>query len=203
MCVNILNTAMNMQVFPEIGEGLRYAEHFLPVNTADCLLKALLAQVSWQQSLIRIYGRTVEEPRLSCWMGDSGAVYRYSGTVFKPKPWIEPVTFLKQTVEAFSDHHFNSVLLNYYRNGQDSMGWHSDDEPELGIQPVIASISLGNVRRFLLREKRKGARSFGLNLAHGSLLLMHGDLQQHFQHALPRTLKSMDARINLTFRKII
>lgn len=136
-------------------------------------------------------------------MGDSEAVYRYSGTVFTPKPWIAPVTLLKRAVEVRSGQTFNSVLLNYYRNGRDAMGWHSDDEPELGPQPVIASISLGGARRFLLREKRKGARSFGLSLAHGSLLLMHGDLQQRFQHSLPRTLKSVDERINLTFRKIL
>lgn len=203
MRVNSHNTADNLQAIPVIGEGLRYAEHFLPAYTADSLLKALLNQVPWQQSQIRLYGRTVAEPRLSCWMGDSEAVYRYSGTLFTPKPWIAPVESLKRSVEECSGHQFNSVLLNYYRNGQDAMGWHSDDEPELGPQPVIASISLGGVRRFLLREKRKGARSFGLNLAHGSLLLMHGGLQQGFQHALPRTLKSVDARINLTFRKIL
>jgi alkylated DNA repair dioxygenase AlkB len=201
--VNDLNTAENLHAIPVIGEGLCYAEQFLPTGRADSLLKALLNQVPWQQSQIRLYGRTVAEPRLSCWMGDSGAVYRYSGTVFTPKPWIEPVTQLKRAVEEHSGQTFNSVLLNYYRNGRDAMGWHSDDEPELGLQPVIASISLGGERRFLLRQKRKGARSFGLSLAHGSLLLMHGDLQQRFQHALPRTLKSVDARINLTFRKII
>jgi alkylated DNA repair dioxygenase AlkB len=201
--VNNLNAAVNLHAIPVIGEGLCYEEHFLPTDKADSLLKALLNQVSWQQSQIRLYGRTVAEPRLSCWMGDSGAVYRYSGTVFTPKPWIAPVTLLKRAVEARSGQTFNSVLLNYYRNGRDAMGWHSDDEPELGPQPVIASMSLGGARRFLLREKRKGARSFGLSLAHGSLLLMHGDLQQRFQHALPRTLKSVDERINLTFRKIL
>jgi alkylated DNA repair dioxygenase AlkB len=201
--VNNLNAAVNLHAIPVIGEGLCYEEHFLPTDKADSLLKALLNQVSWQQSQIRLYGRTVAEPRLSCWMGDSEAVYRYSGTVFTPKPWIAPVTLLKRAVEARSGQTFNSVLLNYYRNGRDAMGWHSDDEPELGPQPVIASISLGGARRFLLREKRKGARSFGLSLAHGSLLLMHGDLQQRFQHALPRTLKSVDERINLTFRKIL
>jgi alkylated DNA repair dioxygenase AlkB len=201
--VNDLNSAENLHGLPVIGEGLCYAKQFLPADRADSLLKVLLNQVSWQQSQIRLYGRTVAEPRLSCWMGDSEAVYRYSGTVFTPKPWIEPVTQLKRAVEVRSGQHFNSVLLNYYRNGGDAMGWHSDDEPELGPRPVIASVSLGGARRFLLREKRKGARSFGLNLAHGSLLVMHGDLQRRFQHALPRTLKSVDARINLTFRKIL
>ena len=201
MCYTIPANAS--QDIPVIGDGLRYAEMFLPPDTADGLLQALLAQVPWRQSEIRLYGRLMREPRLGCWMGDASAVYRYSGTLFTPVPWIEPVLSLKQAVEAASGHRFNSVLLNYYRDGQDAMGWHSDDEPELGGQPVIASVSLGGVRRFLLREKRKGARSFGLALAHGSLLLMHGDLQRLYQHALPRTLRSVDARVNLTFRKIL
>lgn len=136
-------------------------------------------------------------------MGDPDAVYRYSGTVFRPVPWIEQVSRLKRAVEAACGHRFNSVLLNHYRDGRDAMGWHSDDEPELGAQPVIASVSLGGVRRFLLREKRKGARSVGLHLAHGSLLLMHGDLQRRYQHALSRTAKAVGARVNLTFRKIL
>lgn len=191
------------QNIPVIGNGLRYAESFLPPDTADSLLQTLIAQVPWRQSEIRLYGRLMREPRLGCWMGDPGAVYRYSGTVFTPAPWIEPVSVLKQAVEAACGHRFNSVLLNYYRNGQDAMGWHSDDEPELGERPVIASISLGGVRRFLLREKRKGARSSGLALAHGSLLLMQGDLQRLYQHALPRTTKPIDERVNLTFRKIL
>ncbi len=187
----------------DIGEGLGYCGHFLPEKAANRLLQDLLRQVPWQQSTIRIFGRSVTEPRLSCWMGEPEARYRYAGTDFIPKPWIEPVLVLRQAVEAACGHHFNSVLLNYYRDGRDAMGWHSDDEPELGMRPVIASVSLGGERRFLLREKRKGARSLGLTLAHGSLLLMHGDLQQRFQHALPRTAKDIGARINLTFRKIL
>lgn len=187
----------------DIGEGLGYCGHFLPEKAANRLLQDLLRQVPWQQSTIRIFGRGVPEPRLSCWMGEPEAVYRYSGTVFTPKPWIAPVVSLRRAIEDCSGHRFNSVLLNYYRDGRDAMGWHSDDEPELGRRPVIASVSLGAERRFLLREKRKGARSRALTLAHGSLLLMHGDLQQRFQHALPRTLKPVDARINLTFRNIL
>ena len=187
----------------DIGEGLGYCGRFLPEVQADSLLKELLREVPWQQSEIRLYGRSVLEPRLSCWMGDPEAVYRYSGTVFTPKPWIAPVIRLMREVEDCCGHRFNSVLLNYYRDGRDAMGWHSDDEPELGRRPVIASVSLGAERRFLLREKHQGARSLGLNLGHGSLLLMHGDLQERCQHALPRTAKDIGARVNLTFRKIL
>lgn len=187
----------------EIGDGLGYCGRFLPEGQADSLLQELLREVPWQRSEIRLYGRSVLEPRLSCWMGDPEAVYRYSGTAFTPKPWIMPVIQLRREVEDCCGHRFNSVLLNYYRHGRDAMGWHSDDEPELGQWPVIASVSLGAERRFLLREKRQGARALGLTLAHGSLLLMHGDVQERFQHALPRTQKPVDARINLTFRKIL
>jgi alkylated DNA repair dioxygenase AlkB len=187
----------------DIGEGLRYCGHFLPEGPANRLLQDLLREVPWQQSTIRIFGRSVLEPRLSCWMGETEAVYRYSGTEFAPKPWIASVVSLRRAVEDCSGQRFNSVLLNFYRDGRDAMGWHSDDEPELGDRPVIASVSLGAERRFLLRERRKGARSRALTLGHGSLLLMHGDLQQRCQHALPRTLKPVDARVNLTFRNIL
>ena len=192
-----------LQVLPVAGGGLRYAEAFLSPAEADASLAALLSDVPWKQSEIRLYGRTVREPRLGCWMGDPGAVYRYSGTVFRPEPWIAPVLGLKHAVEAATGHAFNSVLLNLYRDGRDAMGWHSDDEPELGPAPVIASVSLGGVRRFLLRERRAGARSSGIALAHGSLLVMAGDLQQRYRHSVPRTAKPVAARVNLTFRRIL
>lgn len=192
-----------LQVLPVDGGGLHYAEAFLSPAEADASLAALLREVPWKQSEIRLYGRMVREPRLGCWMGDSGAVYRYSGTVFRPEPWIAPVRELKHAVEAATGHAFNSVLLNLYRDGRDAMGWHSDDEPELGPEPVIASVSLGGVRRFLLRERRAGARSLGLALVHGSLLVMAGDLQQRYRHAVPRTAKPVAARVNLTFRRIL
>ena len=193
----------SLQALPVDGGGLRYAEAFLPPAEADACLASLLHEVPWKQSEIRLYGRLVREPRLGCWMGDPGAVYRYSGTVFRPEPWIAPVRALKQAVEAATGHAFNSVLLNLYRDGRDAMGWHSDDEPELGPAPVIASVSLGGVRRFLLRERRPGARSLGIALAHGSLLVMDGDLQRRYRHAVPRTAKPVAARVNLTFRRIL
>ena len=193
----------SLQALPVAGGGLYYAEAFLPPAEADDCLAALRREVPWKQSEIRLYGRTVREPRLGCWMGDAGAVYRYSGTVFRPEPWIAPVLGVKQAVEAATGQVFNSVVLNLYRDGRDAMGWHSDDEPELGPAPVIASVSLGGVRRFLLRERRAGARSSGIALAHGSLLVMAGDLQQRYRHSVPRTAKPVAARVNLTFRRIL
>jgi alkylated DNA repair dioxygenase AlkB len=187
---------------PIAGGGLRYAGRFLPPEQADGLLHALIPEVPWQQAEISLFGRKVLTPRLSCWMGDADAVYRYSNTTFVPEPWLDCILALKRQVEAAAGTPFNSVLLNYYRSGQDAMGWHSDDEPELGLQPVIASISLGCVRRFLLRRKG-GGPSAAIELAHGSLLLMQGDTQKNYQHSLPRSAKAVDARINLTFRKIL
>ncbi len=196
-------TNNTLQELPIGGGCLQYAQYFLPENQADSLLLELTTDVPWQQAEIRLYGKNVLTPRLTCWMGDASAVYRYSNTTFLPEPWLGSILALKNQLEITVGNTFNSVLLNYYRNGQDAMGWHSDDEPELGPQPVIASVSLGAERRFLLREKTKGARSIALPLAHGSLLLMQGNSQKVFQHSLPRTSKPIDARINLTFRKIL
>lgn len=200
MFSNISNNTL--QDLPIGDGGLLYAQQFLSQEQADRLLSELIIQVPWQQAEIRLFGKNVLTPRLSCWMGDASAVYRYSNTTFLPEPWQDSIFALKNQLETVAESSFNSVLLNYYRNGQDAMGWHSDDEPELGTQPVIASVSLGAERRFLLREKTKNARSMALQLDHGSLLLMQGDSQKKFQHALPRTSKPIGARINLTFRKI-
>ena len=196
-------TQHTLQDLPIGDGGLQYAQHFLSLEQADRLFAELVTQVPWQQAEIRLFGKSVMTPRLSCWMGDASAVYRYSNTTFLPEPWLNSILALKNQLETAVGCTFNSVLLNYYRNGQDAMGWHSDDESELGAQPAIASLSLGAERRFLVREKTKNARSMGLPLAHGSLLLMQGDSQKRFQHALPRTSKPIGARINLTFRKIL
>lgn len=201
MFSNLTNNSL--QELPIGDGGLQYAQHFLSLEQADRLFAELVTQVPWQQAEIRLFGRNVMTPRLSCWMGDASAVYRYSNTTFLPEPWLNSILALKNQLETAVGCTFNSVLLNYYRNGQDAMGWHSDDEPELGTQPAIASVSLGAERRFLLREKTKNARSMGLPLANGSLLLMQGDSQKLFQHSLPRTAKPIGARINLTFRKIL
>ena len=196
-----LNSALPTEL-PIAGAGLRYAGRFLSTHQADSLLARLKSEVPWQQAEISLFGRKVLTPRLSCWMGDAEAVYRYSNTTFTPEPWLDCVLALKNQLEAAAGAPFNSVLLNYYRSGQDAMGWHSDDEPELGPQPVIASVSLGAVRRFLLRAKAGGPSS-AIELEHGSLLLMQGDTQENYRHSLPRTTKPVDARINLTFRRIV
>ncbi len=177
---------------------------------ADALLAALLREVRWQVHRIRMFGRLVDSPRLSCWIGDPDAAYTYSGTRFAPHPWPEALLAIRARLSAETGVAFNSVLANRYRDGRDAMGWHSDDERELGGRPLIASVSLGAMRRFLL--KRRGSSIEGdavkparlaLDLPNGSLLLMGGDTQRNYKHALPPTKKPVGERVNLTFRRIV
>ena len=174
---------------------------FLPAAEADAMLRQLMAAVAWEQRTIRLFGQEFPQPRLTAWHGDPGARYAYSGLTWEPKPWTPALSALRQRVEAATASRFNSVLLNLYRDGRDSMGWHADDEPELGPQPTIASLSLGATRRFRLRPRAGVVHPpFSLDLASGSLLLMRGPTQQHWQHALPKTTRPLGPRLNLTFR---
>ena len=172
---------------------------------AAALFAELLHHTQWERHRIRLHGREFDCPRLSAWYGDQGLSYAYSGLTVVARGWNEPLLAIRRKVEAVSGHRFNSVLLNLYRNGDDSMGWHSDDERELGRNPVVASVSLGAHRRFKLRHKnRLKARTefLDLELPHNSLLLMSGSTQHHWRHALPNTRKPVAERINLTFRQI-
>ena len=168
----------------------------------DRLFQSLYTEIPWQQQVITLYGRAVASPRLSAWYGDPGAVYRYSGLRLEPLPWTPVLLEIRQVVTDLAETPFNSVLLNLYRDGQDSMGWHSDAEPELGRNPVIASVSLGAVRRFVLRHKKRKEQHIALELEPGSVLVMAGALQHHWRHALPKTRQVVGPRINLTFRLI-
>lgn len=186
------------------GAELALASRWLDAEVADRLLAECVADIPWETHRIRIYGREVDSPRLSCWIGDPEATYVYSRTRFEPHPWTAMLASIRTDVEAACSTRFNSVLANYYRDGDDTMGWHSDDEPELGTHPVIASVSLGAERvfRFRLREAQETRRkSVDIRLPHGSLLRMAGATQRHYQHALPRA-PGAGARVNLTFRWI-
>ena len=187
-------------------EWFEYRPAFLPVARADAWLRQLWRELVWSQQEIRLFGRRVMQPRLIAWHGDPGAVYTYSGLTLSPLPWHPVLEELRNTLEARTDGHFNAVLANAYRDGRDSMGWHSDDERELGPEPLIASVSLGAERRFLIRPRSRpedgASRSQGIILEHGSLLLMKGESQRRFQHALPRTQKPTGLRINLTYRRV-
>lgn len=174
---------------------------------ADALLAHACTALPWSVHRIRMFGRLVDSPRLSAWIGDAGARYRYSGTTFDPAPWTPPLQALRMRLQDELGVAFNSVLANRYRDGRDAMGWHRDDEPELGPAPLIASISLGATRRFLLRRVARPAPGVArdrhaLDLDHGSLLVMAGGTQRHWQHALPRTAREVGTRVNLTFRAI-
>jgi alkylated DNA repair dioxygenase AlkB len=193
------------QRLPLADAEVSYAEAWLSREEADTLFDRLRQEISWERHRLSMFGREVDSPRLSCWIGDPGATYTYSRTRFEPRPWTPSLLSLRERVQSFCGARFNSVLANLYRDGQDSMGWHSDDEPELGQRPVIASVSLGAERRFRLRRKLpRGIRAtpLGLPLAHGSLLCMAGDTQRHYQHDLPKMAGMTGARINLTFRLI-
>jgi alkylated DNA repair dioxygenase AlkB len=176
--------------------------HWLPRDAADTLQRTLRDDVPWEVHRIRMFGRQVDSPRLSCWMGDPAARYRYSGTEFVPQPWHPALLPLRDQLSAFCGHAFNSVLLNRYRDGDDGMGWHSDNEPELGPAPVIASVSLGAPRRFLLRRRDDHAKKAEVLLDHGDLLVMGGQTQRHYQHSLPKSARPLAERLNLTFRWI-
>lgn len=185
------------------GADLALAPAWLAPGAADELMASLRDTVPWEIHRIRLFGREHASPRLSCWIGDPQAVYRYSGTVFTPHPWPPLLQDLREVLQAQLRESFNSVLANRYRDGRDAMGWHSDDERELGPEPVIASLSLGATRRFVLRDRLHHDRKLALELPHGSLLVMRGATQRHWQHALPRTARPVGERINLTFRHIL
>jgi len=184
------------------GEIL-FVPRFLPKSRADAYFERLADAVDWEQHEIRIGGRIVASPRLSAWYGDPGASYSYSGLSLEPRPWLPVIRELKVQVEKAIGGLFNSVLLNFYRDGGDSMGWHSDDEPELGERPVIASISLGATRRFRLRHKKRAdIEPVVVGLEHGSLLIMKGETQRFWKHQLPKSKRVSESRVNLTFRSV-
>lgn len=182
---------------------LLYFPDFIGKPECDRHILRLQNEIQWKQETFRIFGKTYPTPRLTAWHGDEGKGYSYSGLKLSPNPWTEPLLQIKIRIEAATGYLFNSVLLNWYRNGSDSMGWHADDEKELGTNPVIASLSLGAPRMFRFREIENHKNSFGLTLESGSLLLMAGPLQHYWQHSLPRSAKPMGDRINLTFRTIV
>lgn len=161
----------------------------------------LQTQVNWKQEFIKIYRKPVPIPRLTAWYGDPGKKYTYSKIEMMPEPWNEVLLEIKSKIESLAQVSFNSVLLNLYRDGKDSVSWHSDDEPELGQNPVIGSVSFGEARRFMLKHKSKLFKD-EVQLTSGSFLLMRGTTQHFWLHQIPKSQKPISARINLTFRVI-
>lgn len=187
-------------MFSDVPEPeLEWYPHWLAPDEAAAALASLIGEVAWKQDTIGTPGGPKLLPRLTAWQGDRGAVYVYSGIRNEPLAWTPTVLQLKVATEAVTGATFNSVLLNRYRSGEDSMGWHADREPELGSEPVIASVSLGVARRFDLRHNESGAlRSF--ELTSGSLLVMRGHTQAHWRHRIPKAPGLRGERVNLTFR---
>jgi alkylated DNA repair dioxygenase AlkB len=204
-----------------IPDSVWYDEALLGQAEALELLSRFRTEINWTQQFISLYGKRMKCPRLSAWHGDENAVYSYSGMTLHPEPWNEELLRLKEVVEIATEMSFNSVLLNLYRDGSDSMGWHADDEPELGERPCIASVSLGAERTFRLKKRPLGKalrkadpipsgvgqpthspESISIPLGNGSLLVMMGESQKRWNHSLPKTKRAVGERINLTFRLI-
>ncbi|PJE78354.1 hypothetical protein CI610_02707 [invertebrate metagenome] len=179
-----------------------WADFLLPAD-ADEFFEIIMVETHWRQDSIHLFGKKHPLPRLQAWYGDLGCFYTYSGIRMEPLPWTKTLLFVRRQVELITGLTFNVVLVNLYRNGRDSNGWHADDEPELGENPSIASVSLGATRCFRLRHRyNKETDAFSLPLTHGSLLVMSGATQRYWQHCLTKTTKVLTPRINLTFRYI-
>jgi len=181
---------------------LIYRPDFMGPDEALEYLEKLTTSVDWEKHSIKFFNKLVPVPRLTAWYGDKE--YKYSGVLNVPLPWTEELYELKERAEEACETEFNSVLLNLYRDGDDHMGWHADDEKSLGINPVIASISLGEVRKFGVKHRYdKTIRPLSLEPQSGSLIIMKGEMQEYWHHRIHPTKKSKGARINLTFRKVI
>ncbi len=190
--------------FPLRQGFLTLHPHWLAREQADQLFQVFKETLNWEQSQLRIHGRMVPIPRLNAWYGDPGCHYQYSGHQLTLNPWTAELAALRQRLSEEFNSQFNSVLANFYRDGKDSVAWHSDDEPELGRNPLIASLSLGVSRRFSLKHRfQKQEAPVNLALTHGSLLLMSGTTQSFWSHCLPKSSRIASGRINLTFRRIV
>lgn len=181
---------------------LFYPRFFTPED-GDRLFSALRDTAAWKQERLKFFGKEVDQPRLTAWYGDAGTEYTYSGLRLVPLPWSPPLVEIKDAVEAAAQARFNSVLLNLYRDNKDSVGWHADDEHGLGPNPTIASVTFGATRTFQLKHKRDAALRRGVELTHGSLLVMADGTQANWLHRVPRTTTPTGPRINLTFRNML
>jgi alkylated DNA repair dioxygenase AlkB len=209
------------------GGEIFYAEHFFPRSwsdrafaylqeaenadwqsidwrnlTPEDLDRIAFRNIRWKHDSMKMYGKTIPLPRLTAWYGDPGAAYTYSGIKSEPNPWTDGLLHIKRRIEEATGANFNCVLLNWYRDGKDSLAWHADDEGELGVNPVIASANFGATRDFQLRRNDNPDRTITIPLKHGTLLVMRGALQEHWKHAVPKRANVREARFNLTFRYI-
>ena len=200
--LNLFSETPNESELTQITNGeYIYIPNFFGKAVCDVYFKTLLEEISWKQESMNMYGKTLDFPRLTAWYGDNDKPYSFSGITLKPETWTATLLEIKQQIETKAQVHFNSVLLNLYRNGNDSISWHTDAEKELGINPTIASVNFGATRKFQFRHNTTNEK-IELNLSHGSLLIMQGELQHYWQHQVPKTKQVVKERINLTFRTI-
>jgi alkylated DNA repair dioxygenase AlkB len=183
------------------GDAVFYPGFFSP-DESDYYFNSLRNEIQWKQEPIKIFGKEVMQPRLTAWHGDSDKPYTYSGITMQPHPWTKSLQSIKQKIEAVAGIKFTSALLNLYRDGSDSMGWHRDNEKELGDQPVIGSVSFGATRTFQFRNYKTKKDLKSLELTNGSFLLMRGDTNHYWEHSVPKKRQVLKERINITFRVI-
>ena len=196
-----MNTLVNHKIL-DAKEELTLLGQMYPADQCNALLESLIADITWSEDSCVIFGRRFDIPRLQAWCADEGIRYSYSNNLLQTQSWLEYLLNIKEDIQHISGFQFNAVLLTYYRNGNDHVTWHSDDEKELGQEPVIASLSLGETRQFLFRCKHEGTIS-SLALNNGDLLLMKSGFQAHWQHCIPTEPSIDKPRINLTFRKVV
>ncbi len=178
-----------------------YFPNFFTKSESDRYLKILQNDILWKQESMNMYGKKVDFPRLTAWYGDNDKPYSFSGITLRPHSWTKELLEIKNKIEPITKTQFNSVLLNKYRNGNDSISWHTDAEKELGVNPIIGSVNFGATRKFQLRHIETKEK-IEIELTHGSLLIMQGELQHFWQHQVPKTTQKVNERINLTFRVI-
>ncbi|MFC0185587.1 Alkylated DNA repair dioxygenase AlkB [Pseudarcicella hirudinis] len=191
----------NQNLLPFQGEAYFYPD-FFSKSKSDFYFNQLLDEIRWKQEPIKIFGKEVMQPRLTAWYGDEGKIYTYSGITMIPHEWTPALLEIRQKAEEISKVRFTSALLNLYRDGKDSMGWHRDNEKELGLNPVIGSVTFGASRCFQLRNYQDKKLIRSIDLSHGSFLLMQGETQHFWEHQLPKVKNTVDVRINITFRVI-
>jgi alkylated DNA repair dioxygenase AlkB len=200
--LDLFNTNKKEPELVKIQDGeYIYIPNFFNKQKSDFFFDTLLQKIDWKQEEMNMYGKILKFPRLTAWYGDNNKPYSFSGIKLNPTTWNDELLEIKKAIETKCDTTFNSVLLNLYRNGSDSISWHTDAEKELGINPLIASVNFGAKRKFQLRHIET-KQKIEIELEHGSLLIMKGTLQHHWQHQVPKTKKLVNNRINLTFRII-
>jgi alkylated DNA repair dioxygenase AlkB len=189
---------------PMEDADVSHAEYLEIGASTEVTLQRLITEIPWRSESVVLWGKKYQQPRLIAWYGDVGTNYTYSGITLSPLPWTQNLRDIKRSVEELAGATFNSVLANYYRNNRDSMGFHSDDEPELGHSPTIASVSFGETRTFVMRHKfRRDVSAVKLKLGSGGVLLMKGATQTCWEHGIPKQTRPCGPRVNLTFRRIL